>query len=206
MDNAAQVNGLVNLCKAVYDKGMVCGSGGNLSFRAGGHIYITPSGYSLGRMKPEDIVKVTMEGEALGPIKPSKELALHLAAYRARPDAGAVLHVHSYYTVLTGILAGEGAEPMPPYTPGYVMKIGNTVLAPFFIPGSIELAQSIEKGLLKTDVVLMKNHGVTIVGKGLTNLLDKAEEVENNARLHIALRGTGALGSEAIAEIKERYR
>ena len=200
-----QLQQLIEVCHSAHDKGLVRASGGNASIRSGNDIYITPSGYSLRRIKVDDIVKVSIEGKISGSIKPSKELALHLSAYRSRPDVTTILHVHSFYTIIAGILAENFTAPLPPYTPGYVMKVGNPAMVGYFCPGSAELAQSIETALQSNSVVLMKNHGVVLVGNDMSTLLDKAEELESNASIHIHLKGFGSLGSNAVAEIKAKY-
>ncbi|MBZ4645294.1 MAG: hypothetical protein PWR27_201 [Petroclostridium sp.] len=199
---------LANLCKAVYDKNMVSGSGGNISIKVGDTVYITPSGYSLGNIKPEDIVEVTLDGDVKGTIRPSKELFLHMESYKSRPDVSAVVHVHSYYSILVGILAKENdlGSPMPPYTPGYAMRVGSMALIPFFVPGSSELAQSISQKIKESNVVLMKNHGMVVVGKELQEAFNIAEEVEENAKMHIMLKGQGALSEQQVKAILEKYK
>jgi len=207
-NNCKILDELVHICHLVYDRGMVCGSGGNISARIGDTIFITPSGYSLGDIKAEDIVQVTMGGKVLSDIKPSKELFLHMKAYEVRPDIEVVLHVHSLYATIAGIMAGEDSmdSPMPPYTPGYVMRIRNLKEVPFYVPGSQDLADSIGQELKATDVVLMRNHGMVVVGKNFTEAFGVAEEVEQNAKMHVLLKGKGCLNKEQVAAILEKYR
>ncbi|MCK9540310.1 methylthioribulose 1-phosphate dehydratase, partial [Dokdonella sp.] len=60
------------------------------------HVAITRSGGDKGRLGPEDIMVVDLDGRAIEPgLRPSAETALHVQLYRRFPDAGAVLHTHS---------------------------------------------------------------------------------------------------------------
>jgi methylthioribulose-1-phosphate dehydratase len=78
---------------------------------------ISPSGLDKGVMTAGDLLATDMEGRAAdNPKKPSAETALHVVIYRARPDAGAILHVHSIWnTLLSGRFAELGYVPLHGY-------------------------------------------------------------------------------------------
>ncbi len=86
----------------------VPGSAGNLSLRIDPEsIAITRSGVHKGRLKPEDIIEVSLDGvpRQQGQ-RPSAETLLHCQLYRLFPPIGAVLHGHSVAaTVLS--MAGQ---------------------------------------------------------------------------------------------------
>ena len=91
---------LVQWGKELYDQGLVKGSGGNLSIRlSDGTVLLTPTGFFLGHMTPECISRCDMQGNLLSGNKPTKEVPLHLAVYRTRPNVHAVCHTHSVYAV-----------------------------------------------------------------------------------------------------------
>ncbi len=84
-----------------YAQGWVPATSGNFSLREAGRILITPSGLDKGALTVADLLEVDMEGKPIaGAGKPSAETGLHLALYRARPQAGAILHVHSVWNTL----------------------------------------------------------------------------------------------------------
>jgi L-fuculose-phosphate aldolase len=95
--------------KTLLDRGLITGIGGNASVRLEGDegILITPSALYKGELKPEDIVKIDIEGNVKeGLYKPSIEWHFHSAIYRRRLDINAVIHTHSPMT--TGLaLAGK---------------------------------------------------------------------------------------------------
>jgi methylthioribulose-1-phosphate dehydratase len=100
-----------------YGRGWAPANSGNFSARAGAHILITPSGLDKAAAAPEHLLEVDREGNAVaGAGRPSAETGLHLAIYRARPQAGAVLHVHSIWnTLLSGHFAAQGYLAMEGY-------------------------------------------------------------------------------------------
>ena len=57
---------------------------------------IKPSGVAYDRMTAADIVITDLEGRTVeGKLRPSSDLATHLALYRAFPGIGGVVHTHS---------------------------------------------------------------------------------------------------------------
>ncbi|RLJ71068.1 methylthioribulose-1-phosphate dehydratase [Hydrogenivirga caldilitoris] len=92
-------------------KGWVPATSGNLSVRVDiDKIAITASGRHKGRLKPEDIILVDLEGQALGDKKPSAETLLHLLVYRTFPNVNAVVHTHSPNATLISRIAKGRVE------------------------------------------------------------------------------------------------
>jgi len=67
--------------------------------RARGLVVIKPSGVPYDRMKPKDMVVVSLKtGRVVeGELKPSSDTPTHLVLYRAFPQIGGVAHTHSLY-------------------------------------------------------------------------------------------------------------
>ena len=85
-----------------YERGLVAGTGGNLSIRIPNTdtVLVTPTEISLGDVEPDENILVNLEGEIIDSplgLKGSKETGFHLIAYRLRPDVGAIVHVHPPY-------------------------------------------------------------------------------------------------------------
>ncbi len=101
---------LVELCKQFYALGWVSGTGGGLSLRADGRIYVAPSGVQKERLSSRDIFELDEEGRPLrspeGPLGVSACLPLFMNAYRLR-GAGAVLHSHSVHAFLATLVFGR---------------------------------------------------------------------------------------------------
>ena len=111
------------LCAAAhwcYGRGWVPATSGNFSVRAGGpalRVRITQSGLDKGAVTPADLVEVDGEGRvASGGGKPSAEVGLHLTLYAARPQANAIVHVHTVWnTLLSGHYVSRGYVPLEGY-------------------------------------------------------------------------------------------
>lgn len=83
--------------RSLFDRGLTSGSSGNISVRTDTGFIITPTNPCLGRLLPERLSILDGAGVHNSGDEPSKEVLLHLAFYEARPQAGAVVHLHSTY-------------------------------------------------------------------------------------------------------------
>jgi L-ribulose-5-phosphate 4-epimerase len=79
-------------------RGLVLYTFGNASglAREQGLVAIKPSGVPYEKMTPADMVIVDLESRVVeGSLRPSSDLATHVALYRAFPAIGGVVHTHS---------------------------------------------------------------------------------------------------------------
>ncbi len=102
---------IVEVCRELYRLGWVSGTGGGMSLRADGRIYVAPSGVQKERIAPEDLFVLDEAGEILerparADLKISACTPLFMHAYRLR-DAGAVIHSHSVHALLATLIAGD---------------------------------------------------------------------------------------------------
>jgi ribulose-5-phosphate 4-epimerase/fuculose-1-phosphate aldolase len=177
---------------SMFNRGLTHGSTGNISVRLNNDdILVTPSGSSFGRLDPNQIVKVTKNGELLGSSTPTKELPLHQAFYETRGmKSGSVVHLHSTHSVALSMLPDINEDSvLPPYTPYSIMLLGKVKLLPFFVPGDPAMGEAI-KGLAgKRSAVLLANHGPVVSGKNLESSVNAIEELEATAKLALILKG-----------------
>ncbi len=176
--------------RSIFDRGLTGGSTGNISVRVEDGFLMTPTGSSLGTLDPARISKLDDRGAHVSGDAPTKEAFLHIAMYRQRPAAGAVVHLHSTHSVAVSCLADVDPEDvMPPLTAYYVMRIGRLPLVPFFPPGDPALADAVGDYVARHHAVLLANHGPVVAGSGLSAAVDAVEELEETARLHLLLHG-----------------
>ncbi|MDT8267576.1 class II aldolase/adducin family protein, partial [Roseomonas sp. DSM 102946] len=90
----------------LFARGYSVGSAGNISVRLPDGYLMTPTNSCLGRLKAERISRLDPDWRHVGGDKPSKEVFMHRAVLTARPEAGAVVHLHSTYATAIGCLAG----------------------------------------------------------------------------------------------------
>lgn len=207
MNPVEKIDTLVNVCHLIHRKGLVSGSGGNVSIRAENGILITASGIALEATTPENLVFVSGDGSYNGHLCPSKETSLHLKCYATRPEVLAVVHVHSVYSVALSCMSALcGNNVVPAYTPGFGIRVGHLPVIPYYCPGSPQLADAVSTVIAKRDSVLMQNHGLVTVGDTLESALNLVEEIEENAKIHFILRGAGvALSPEQIETLQSQY-
>jgi ribulose-5-phosphate 4-epimerase/fuculose-1-phosphate aldolase len=202
---------LENLCEVAdsfYRRGYAFGSTGNISVRAGERVWITPTGSSLKGLSPARLACVGPDGASLNENRPSKELPFHLAVYGRRADARAVVHLHTTYSVALSCLDSFDPEnPLPPLTPYYFMRVAPLAVLPYFRPGSDGLAAAVGEAAPGHDCMLLRNHGVVCAGSTLAEAVDRAEELEQTARLYFILRGESVrhLTPAEVEELKRTF-
>lgn len=204
MELKNEIRSFLDLCHLLHEKDLVSGPGGNVSFRHGDHILITPSGRRLESLKEEDVVFLTSDGSFTSHNggKPSKEWRMHLSCY-SRDDIGAVIHVHSVYAMAISCLCSlDHLCAIPVYTPGYGTRVGKLPVISYELPGSVKLAEKVAAVIDKRNSVMMANHGVLTVGKTPEDALNLVEEIEEAAKMYFALTGQGrALSEEQQAQL-----
>jgi L-fuculose-phosphate aldolase len=148
--------------------GLVTGTAGNVSARAGELILITPSALPYEEMTVDDLVTLGPDGAVMaGEREPSSEWRVHVAVYAARPDAGALVHTHSEHAIAWS----ERGEPLERW-----------LTAPYFPTGSDEIATAAVAALGDRDAVLLGRHGVLAAGATPAAALEVCIGVETAAR------------------------
>ncbi len=197
------------LAKSLFERGLTFGSSGNISARTDDGWLMTPTGSSMGSLDPARISKLTSEGELLSGEAPTKESFLHFAMYEERPDARAIVHLHSTHSVAVSCLDDiDPANVLPPITAYFVMKIGTLPLIPYFPPGDLDLAKAVKEMASEHHAVLLANHGPVVAGKSLRDAVHAVEELEETAKLFLLLRGqrTRFLTNTQVNELQSRFK
>ena len=165
------------------EKGLVNSLEGNLSVidRETGNIYITPSHKMKLLLRPEQICVIDPQGNQIGGTgKRSSEFFLHEAAYKARPDIGAVFHCHSPYLTAYALKLQDFNTPEDAFLH---MIFGDIKCLPYGEHGTHEIHQGIEEALNGRPVALLGGHGVVCVGQDLDDAIGLLEGAENFARV-----------------------
>ncbi len=143
---------------------MINGSSGNLSARLDdGTLLITPTGCSFAYVEPADLVHLDRDAQPYHRgQRPSVELPLHRAAYRARPDIRYVVHTHPTYCVVWS----QRGRLFPRETVAANESLAAMAWVPFHPSGSQELADATEAALLGgAPLALLENHGLVAVAR-----------------------------------------
>jgi ribulose-5-phosphate 4-epimerase/fuculose-1-phosphate aldolase len=186
---------IVAVCRSLFARGYTASTGGNISHRTSQGFLITATNTSFGSLSTNDLVECKLGGTLVraGATKPSKELPLHSAIYRNRPDINAVVHLHSPASIAYSCLAEPtaGGNCLPAITPYACLRVGRVPLVPYVRPGSAALAESVggAASALEVNAVLMQNHGMTAFGNTLEQAVAVAEELELTLQAWLLTRG-----------------
>ena len=191
MSGTLKADLLCSLCQSLFQRGYSVGGAGNVSVRLDdGGFLVTPTDGSLGRLSPPDLARIDAAGTPVDGPKPSKEFTFHQALFDCRPDAGAIVHLHSTYLTALSCLEGLPAEnALRPFTPYYVMRVGYLPVIPYYRPGAPEIARDLDIAAKAHPVnaFLLASHGVVVLGKTIEEAVNNAEELEETARLFFLL-------------------
>jgi 3-dehydro-4-phosphotetronate decarboxylase len=195
--------------RSLFERGLTPGSSGNISVKLNdGGWLVTPTNASLGFLDPARLSRLGGDGRLVSGDAPTKEVPLHTALYQTRGTAGAVVHLHSTHSVALSMLPEiDPRAALPPMTPYYLMKCGQTALVPYYRPGDPAVADAI-KGLAgKYSSVLLANHGPVVSGETLEAAVFAMEELEETARLYLLLRGLNPryLSPQQVADLAKVF-
>ncbi len=183
---------VVEIGRRLWQRGFVASNDGNISVRLGpDRLLMTPTGVSKGFMTSEMMVVTDLDGtvvEAAPGRRPSSEALMHLAAYRQRPDVGAVVHAHP--PTATGF-AVAGIPLDRAVLAEVVTTLGSIPIADYGTPSTRELADAVEPLLKVHDAVLLANHGAIALGSDLFAAYYKMETIEHFATISLVARQLG---------------
>ena len=208
MNEAALRDWMCRHGESLHQRGLAHGSSGNLSARLDDGILLSPTNSCLGRLDPRRISKVAPDGRLLSGDPPSKEAFLHLAMYEERPDAKAIVHLHSTHCVAVSCLChADPSSVLPPITAYFVMRIGKLPLVEYFPPGDLALADAVRAKAREHHALLLAKHGPVVAGKSLDDAVYNAEELEETAKLFLLLAGrsTRFLDGAQIVDLHRRF-
>jgi len=194
--------------RRLYKHGLTTTSGGNISLRLSDElILITPSATDKGRMRWKEVGIVNIVGENLtNHLKPSIETAMHLSIYKKKKEIYAIVHAHPVFASLftaikTKINTNLTAEAKA--------ILGDPLFVRYAVMGSAALAEVAAENILKSDVLLLENHGILTTGATLLQAFDKIEVLENAAKMTLLTEMTGRkrpLDKARILELERLFR
>jgi 3-dehydro-4-phosphotetronate decarboxylase len=200
---------IVRWSRSLFERRFTVGSSGNISVKLDDGYIFTPTNSCLGFLEPDRLSRLDAGGIHVSGDAPTKELALHFAFYEARPEARAVVHLHSTYATALSCLADtDPADAMAPITPYMVMRVGRVPIIEYVRPGFAGIAPLIAAWAADHPAVLLANHGPVVAAKSLEAAVFTIEELEETARLLIVTRGMTVrhLDAGQIAELEQTFK
>ncbi|MDG4762906.1 class II aldolase/adducin family protein [Solwaraspora sp. WMMD406] len=198
----------------VVRAGLVVGSGGNLSARVpgGDECWVTASGTWLDRLDRASFVRTRVDDGCpvvdddcpvpggRPPVRPTSELPLHLAIYRARPDVHAIVHLHPQSMLLLDALG----VPIRLVTTDHIFYLRRVATVPFAPPGGAEVATSAADAAADgTNCLILSRHGCCVLGGTVELAHKRAVNLEEAARLTYRALAVGRL--DALTDLPAHF-
>jgi 3-dehydro-4-phosphotetronate decarboxylase len=198
MKKSALIDELIATSEALYDRKLIHAAGGNTSVRDGDFVWISQTGAELGKLADDKLVKVDLQGKVLEGSAPSKEMNMHLAMYRARKNARAVIHVHPTYSIaFSTLVASESNDVVPPYTMAFYVRAGRVPMIPYHPSGAHSLHEAVEALAPRHHAILLRQHGLIVAGPDMSTAIGVVEEVEQCCQIAVVTALKGAPLTEA---------
>lgn len=172
---------IIRASRALWDRGLVTGSSGNVSARLDdGSMLITPTRKALGLLAEEELVRIDDRGAAVGGGNPSSEWRLHVAAYAARPGIETVVHTHPTFCV---VWAGED-RLFPRETVASTESLAAMAFVPYHPTGTQALADATREALSDgTPLALLARHGLVAVANDVEEAYVQTDLAEECAKV-----------------------
>lgn len=205
-------NIIPELCRLYYSLGWMPGSGGSLSIKQGGEVYVTPSGVQKERIQPEDLFVQTVQNEDIsGPtsskgLRKSQCAPVFFSIYKHR-GAGAVFHLHSKSAVLVSMLTPgktfsvcnlQMIKVVRKWTTGGNHQFTDTLVIPIIDNQQKEydLIEDMESAMSEfpeTCAVLVRGHGIYAWGRTWEETKLVCESYDYLFDVALQLRSAGVL-------------
>ena len=167
-----------------------------------GTIWCTPTGVSKGYMTDDMLVLMDLDGNVLkGNLKPSSEVKMHLRVYKENPKMNAVVHAHPPAATSYAI---AGLPLNHAILTEAVMGIGEIPIAPYAMPGTEEVPNSIAPYVTTHNGCLLANHGALAWGKDVMEAWMRMESIEYYALVSMYTHGLLGQANELTCDQVDR--
>ncbi len=154
---------------------------GHVSARDGDHVWFTPTWPPLGRLTPERVLLLDLEGNVVRGEQRYRpiEVDLHLGLYRHRPEVGAMCRIHGL-----GITVWAARRRVPPVLHGFGGIAGKVAFwdDPDLFH-SRQMGEEVAAAVGHADAVLMSGNGAIVLGSDLPQAMVRAWSLEERCRL-----------------------
>ncbi|RHO19461.1 class II aldolase/adducin family protein [Amedibacterium intestinale] len=181
---------VIKIAKMIFDRKLVNGSSGNISFKENDLIQISNSGSCFGLLENDSFSSIDINGNIENGT-PSKEFPLHLSIYNISLKTKCIIHTHSFYSTLFTCLNNfeNHVSFLFSYTPYLKIKTNSKIgCIQYYRPGSRELFEAFQK---KVDedikVYFLGNHGIVVCEEDPYKAFCLLEEVEYSIKNYLEI-------------------
>ena len=180
---------------------------GNVSVRKDVRtILVTAGGKSKAEITGRDVVTVGLDGKVKSRgRRPSSELPMHLAIYRARADVKAVVHAHPPYATA---LAASGQRLSVNVLPEVILSLGVVPLVAYATPSTADVGTLLVPHLGTANAALLANHGAVTWARTLREAYLLMEKLEHAAQIEFLARllgGPKSLSDPQVADLMKLH-
>ena len=197
---------LTKFVKTMYDRKFSNEAGGNVSVKVSDkHFIMTPTLASqnfLWDLRPEQILVIDKDEQIIeGTGKVTREVNMHMAAFKECKQIKCVIHAHPFNSL---VFASLGLE-MPNLTEG-TQKLGQISCLEFAPATTPELGEVVREAVKKDQAIpkayLLRKHGVLVVGSTIEKTFDMLGRLEWNAKVakeYLVLKQIGVEGIDDLS-------
>ncbi len=171
---------------------------GHVSIRVPGdptRFFMKPHSYGFDEITLENIVVCNLEGEKVGGGgRRHSEVFIHSEIFKTRPDVMSVIHTHPTYAVAlsaTGRPLQTISQPSVAFADGVPYYTDTIDLI-----RTKEMGAGVARALGSAKAVLMRNHGVAVVGASVEESVILALMLDNACRIQLLTEAAGAIGEQ----------
>jgi L-fuculose-phosphate aldolase len=169
-----------------------------------GVMWIKRKGVSLAEVTPDDVLRASIDGDIENATDMHLESVLHTEVYRSRPDVRCVVHGHPLHATALGAAHADLAFLSHD---AIMFQEGLATLdeVPELIVGRSQ-GQVVADALGERHVLLMRNHGVLVVGQDPPWAVLRAVTLERAVALQATAGRLGdlrAVADDAVAPLHE---
>jgi L-fuculose-phosphate aldolase len=181
---------------------------GHISFRLpddASLFFMKPHSLGLDEITPDNILTIDLDGKVVaGTARRHSEVYIHSEIFKRRADVHCVIHTHPRYCVA---LSATG-RPLRAYSqPGALFYESLGVYADTInLIRSPEMGAGVASALAAHRAVLLKNHGVVVVGGSIAEAVVGTIMLENAAMIQLAAEAAGEPAPEFARADIERLR
>jgi L-fuculose-phosphate aldolase len=171
---------------------------GHISFRLPDQpqlFFMKAHSLGLDEITMANILTIGLDGNVVtGTARRHSEVYIHSEIFKARPDVNCVIHTHPVYsTALSG--AGRGLKAYSQPGALFYEALG-LYTDTINLIRSQEMGAGVARALGAGRGVLLKNHGVVVVGKSIAEAVIGVIMLENGAKTQLVAEAAGDMAPE----------
>lgn len=203
MPMEALLDEVIEACRSLHAQGLLAAADGNVSIRLNAAtLAITPRGVPKAALRRQDFAVLDLDG-AVRRGNPSSERLMHLAVYRACPEAKAVVHAHPP-TAIAWSLANPDASELPSDAlPEVILAAGRIPLVPMATPGTKEMGSNLAPFLPAHRLMILARHGGLAWGESVREAAGGIERLEQVAKILLAAEAFGGAKPLTAGDVAE---